>query len=360
MIKLLVADIKMLFRNRQALFWNLAFPLMFTVIFGYFFGGKDVGGGTVAFVNNSDSYVSRILDSEFTKLGLVKIERVGSLGAAREMVKRNQADVIVAVPANFGQPFPGAPTKITVYTDAGYAQTNAVVNGFLGAFLTEANYRILNVRPVLSLEQKTTSSRHLGYFDFVLVGLIGMALMNSSIQGLAIAMSRYRESKILKRITTTPLPTWKFITAEVLSHLVVNVVQVAVILVVGVRFFGGHVYGSLPMVFALSLLGAVLFQLIGFFIASVSRTTAAAEGMSTAISVPMMFLAGVFFPVDQLPKWLFTIVQCLPLAPLLRMLRVVALENRSPFENPANITIVLVGIVVMLGATIVRFRMNEE
>jgi len=74
----------------------------------------------------------------------------------------------------------------------------------------------------------------------------------------------------------------------------------------------------------------------------------------------MMFLAGVFFPIDSLPKWLYLIVQYLPLAPLLRILRGVMLEGNSPFFEPRNITIVAIWIVVSLGISIWKFRLSDE
>jgi ABC-2 type transport system permease protein len=114
------------------------------------------------------------------------------------------------------------------------------------------------------------------------------------------------------------------------------------------------------LIFVFALIGAILFQAIGFVIASYSKTTDAAQGMATAITIQMMFLAGVFFPIDSLPKWLYSIVQFLPLAPILRIIRSIGLENASPFVNPMNIIIVGVWIVAMLSLAIYKFRLSDE
>src|SRR5579859_3011052 len=178
----------------------------------------------------------------------------------------------------------------------GPQQARAALEGFVSQFLNVANLRAANAEPVFGFtESVAQTGASTNYFAFVLVGLIGMALMNSALQGIAIAMSRYRDAQILKRIVTTPLPAWKFVSAEVLSRLVLNLIQVTVILGIGMRVFHAHVSGSLFELVCLALAGAILFQLAGFAVASVSKTTEAAEGMSQAIAVPMMFLAGVFF-----------------------------------------------------------------
>lgn len=360
MFKLLLANLKMLIRNRQALFWSLAFPLMFTVIFGFFFSGGAGSAGTVAFINKSDSQLATTLDEAFQKFDLAKYQKETDLDHAKDLLNKAKVNVVVYIPADFGAAKPDAPTQLQVYFDPGNAQSNATVTGFLNHFLTEANYQIQGAKPIFSIDARQTTTNSFNYFDFVLVGLLGMALMNSNIQGLAITMSKYREDKILKRITTTPLPAWQFVVAEVLSRIVVNFVQVSLILAVGALGFHGHIYGNVWILYLLALLGAILFQLIGFAIAAATKSTDAAEGMATAVAIPMMFLAGVFFPIDQLPKWLTYFVDILPLAPLLRMLRTVGLESSSAFTNPYNMVIVLAWIVVLLGFTAWRFRLSEE
>jgi len=100
--------------------------------------------------------------------------------------------------------------------------------------------------------------------------------------------------------------------------------------------------------------------LFGFVVASFSKTTDTAQGMATAITIPMMFLAGVFFPIDSLPKWLYYIVQYLPLAPILRILRSVALEGASPFFEPRNAIIIVAWLIITLTISSWKFRLADE
>ena len=184
--------------------------------------------------------------------------------------------------------------------------------------------------------------------------------MNSSVIGVGVGMSKYREDKILKRITTTPVKSWWFIIAEILSRLCVNLIQISVILMIGKFLFDAHIYGNIFVILAVAMVGAIMFQLFGFVVAALSKTTDAAQGMATAITIPMMFLVGVFFPIDFLPKWLYAIVQYLPPAPILRIIRGVLLEDQSPFFEPKNALIVLSWIVITLSLSIWKFRLSDE
>ena len=360
MFKLFLANLKILTRDRQLLFWSMMFPLMFTFIFGFFFGKGSTTTGTIALVEKSNTPVVQTFEKALDDSKIFKIQKEDDLNNAKNLLKKGKVGAIILIPENFGQNSPDAPKNITVIDDPANAQMNSIILNFTNGFLTKMNFTTQNVTPIFSVSEEKTNTNQLTYFDFVLVGLIGMALMNSSIQGIAIGMSKYREDKILKRIVTTPLPSWRFIVAHVLARLVINVVQVSLILAIGKFFFGGHIYGNIFILYIVGLLGAILFQLMGFTIAGLVKTTAAAEGMATAIAIPMLFLSGVFFPIDQLPKWLSLFVQYLPLAPLLRILRGVGLESTSPFENPMNLIIILSWIVVCLFISSYKFRLSDE
>ncbi|MCL5410856.1 MAG: ABC transporter permease [Patescibacteria group bacterium] len=358
--KLFLANLKIFIRDKDLLFWSMMFPLMFTFIFGFFFGKGSTSTGTIVLIEKSNSQLSQDFSKALDESKLFKIEKDQDVEAAKDKLKRGNVGAIVVVPEGFGQMQSGVPTTIKVIYDPANTQINSVILSFTNSFLTKANYAVKNFQPVFAVEEEKTSTRQLNYFDFVLIGLIGMALMNSSIQGVAIGMSKYREDRILKRIVTTPLAAWRFIVSYILARLVINFAQVSLILLVGVFVFDAHIYGSLVLLYLFGLIGAILFQLIGFTIAGLVKTTNAAEGMATAISIPMMFLTGVFFPIDQLPKWLYNIVQYLPLAPLLRMIRQIGLEAVSPLTNPMNIAIVLFWIVVTLIISIWKFRLADE
>ncbi|MCL5794846.1 MAG: ABC transporter permease [Patescibacteria group bacterium] len=362
MLKLFVADLKMLFRNRQAFIWALIFPLIFTIIFGLFFGKNNSGfTGSITIINQSQSTLAKKIEDGLKSSDLFTFKDEPSLDTAKEEIQKSQLSAALFIPDNFAIQSPNSSNKISVYFDPANSQTGSVLTSFINNYLTQASFQIQNAKPLFEIEQvKTGSNNPFNYFDFVLVGILGMALMNGSIIGISVSISKYREDKILKRITSTPVKSWQFIGAEVLSRLVLNVVQIALILSVGVYGFHAHIYGNIFIVIALAILGGILFQLIGFFIASFAKTPDSAQSMAQTFAIPMMFLAGVFFPIDSLPKWLSSIVQYLPLAPLLRTLRGVALDGLSPFNNPINLIIILGWIILMLAITIFKFRLTDE
>lgn len=364
MWKLFVANLKMRARNKQALFWNLMFPLIFTAIFGMFFGRGSTAAGTVAIVQQSNSILAQEIEKTLTSTAVFRTQKESSIDGAKELLKKGKVVAVVVIPENFGNVMNPATdsnaTNLRLIDDPANLQANAIVKGFLYNYLTSVNFQVRQVQPLYDVEEESTSSLNLTYFDFVLVGLLGMALMNSAIMGMAVTLSKYREDKILKRLITTPLKPATFIVAEVVAGLVINIIQISVILLVGVYVFGAHLPGSVIILYPLAIMGGILFQLMGFAIAGFARSTNAAEGMANAIAVPMMFLSGVFFPLDQMPRTLAAVAQFLPLSPLLRLMRQVALEQSSPWQDWNNWAIVTGWIVVLFFVSRYKFRMVDD
>lgn len=359
-IKLLLADLKMLARNRHSLMWALIFPIIFTCIFGFFFG-KNTTLGSVAFINHSQTELASGFKKALTDAEIFKIKEETDEAAAKEEVVKGATSAVIIIPEKFGDfADPNAPKSVKIIYDPANSQVNSALIGFAEQFFTTANFEMAQAQKIFTIKEEKINTRELTYFDFVMAGILGLALMNSSIIGISVGMTNYREDQILKRLTTTPLPSWKFIVAEIVSRLCVNMFQISIILLIAVYGFGAHIYGNVFIIYGLAILGAILFQLIGFMIASFSKTTDAAQGMATAVAIPMMFLAGVFFPIDQLPKWLSSVVEYLPLAPLLRMIRTVALDAASPLENPRNMILVVSWIVICLIISSWKFRLAKE
>jgi ABC-2 type transport system permease protein len=127
---------------------------------------------------------------------------------------------------------------------------------------------------------------------------------------------------------------------------------------VGVALFGGHIYGNIGWVLVLVILGNLVFLNLGFIIGAIAKTVRAADGLANAVALPMMFLSGVFFPKEGLPRVLGECVEYLPLSPLLDSLRGVALEGKAIWAYPDELSILAAWIVLSSIVAVRVFRFN--
>ena len=210
---------------------------------------------------------------------------------------------------------------------------NQLVDGTVRSLVSDIQSSGQPVVPAELVLAEVLETPEVDYFDTVLIGLLGLGIMTNSIISIAVRISTYRTQSILKRLLVTPLPIWKFFAGEIVAHLVLAVVQAAIILGVGVFVFGGEVHGNLAWVLIITMLGSVVFLNIGFILSAWARSPAAASGMGNAVALPMMFFAGTFFSTAALPWILPQASHALPLTPMLDALREVDIDSAPLWET---------------------------
>lgn len=324
MAKLTLASVKMLYRDRQSLFWALAFPVIFTVVFGLF-DFTQSPEATFGVVAPRPSPVGEALVSGLRKVESFTVEERRDAVAARRDLEAGELDVVLSVPAASG-----ADTSIDLAYNESNVDVNEVALGAVERIVNGLNLRLSGITaPPVTLHREGVAGKTIEYYDFLLPGLVAMGVMNFSITGMSVAIARYREQRILKRILATPLRPVRFLAAQVLARLLLAVVQAGLILAVGVFLFGAQVYGNVLWIFVLVTVANLIFLNIGFAVAGRASNPDAAQGVASAVALPMMFLSGVFFPTDTLPQVLQTAVRYLPLTPLIEALRKVSLDGLS-------------------------------
>jgi ABC-2 type transport system permease protein len=148
-------------------------------------------------------------------------------------------------------------------------------------------------------------------------GMIAYALVGASFTTLAITLTTYRESGLLKRYRGTPVPAWTFIVSLILRSLVlVALMVVALGLVAHFAYdvdFGAAAVGGLVVYL---VLGTFTFCCLGVALTTAITSTEAASAIAPFSVVILSFISGVFIPVEELPGWLVEIGEVFPLAHL--------------------------------------------
>jgi ABC-2 type transport system permease protein len=213
----------------------------------------------------------------------------------------------------------------------------------------------LTQRPtLLTLDERPITGNNLGQIDFLLPGILAMSLMQLGLFATAPALVQLRETQVLRRIGATPLPRITLLAAQVLHRLTIGAVQTFLILIIGALAFKVSIVGSLPLLAGFVLLGALMFVALGYLISGLARTQDSVTGITQLLNFPMMFLSGVFFPVDLVPGWLRPVVSLLPLTYLADALRQV-MVGATPAYSLGFDFAVLAGWLLICALLAVRF-----
>jgi ABC-2 type transport system permease protein len=194
------------------------------------------------------------------------------------------------------------------------------------------------------------------YVDFLIPGLIGLNSMGGGLWGIGFLLVNFRIAKLLKRFVATPMPRRDFLLALLGARLTFVIPDLAVLLLLGTLMFHMPIRGSLALVIAIDMLGALAFAGIGLLVACRARTTEAVSGLMNLVMLPMWLFSGVFFSSERFPAGAQPFIQALPLTQLVSSLRRVLLEGAGLVDVSTSVLILATWAVVTFTLALKFFR----
>ena len=164
--------------------------------------------------------------------------------------------------------------------------------------------------------------------DFLVPGVLALAVMASAMVSLGIATGFERRYGVLKRLGSTPLSRGGLLAAKTLNVLAIEVLQVAVIVGTGVAL-GWKLDARVLPAIGLLLIGTIAFAGIGMFLAGTLRAEANLA-LANALFLVLMFLGGMAYPLTKLPASVEAIARLLPSAALAECVRAVLDHHTFP------------------------------
>lgn len=317
-------------RDRSALFFGFFFPLIFMVLFGI------LDLGAVGHVNLGVADEARNADSErflstFSRIETFKMT-TGTRADESSKLRAGERDIVLVIPADFrlapAQPGSPVPT-VTVLTSSARPQQGVIGSAIITQVIDQMSFAVTRTAPVVATAREEVAGRSLRYVDFLTPGILGMTIMQLGISSVAFAFVVDRQRGVIRRIMATPISRRSFLAAQVLERLVLAVIQVLILLGVAVLLFKVTVVGNIFELLLVAILGALLFLCLGFAVTGVVATENAAAPVTQLVTLPQMFLSGVFFSRDAAPAFLRPVADYLPLTFLNDALREVSTSGAS-------------------------------
>jgi ABC-2 type transport system permease protein len=183
--------------------------------------------------------------------------------------------------------------------------------------------------------------------QFLAPGLVCWAVANGAVFGVAYTLVQWRENGMLRvlRMTRVSVPT--VLGSRLLVALTLALAQIAFFTgIAALPIFGLHLGRYAGLTLLPMLLGVVAFFTIGMVIGSRVSSSEAIAAIANCILVPMAFLSGSFYPLDQSPGWLRAVSLALPLRHMIDGVSGVLPGGSGP-------TAILVPCLALLGYTLV-------
>jgi len=152
--------------------------------------------------------------------------------------------------------------------------------------------------------------------QFTTPGIAVFGMVTATFTNLAINTAAARDSGVLKRVLSTPVPMSVHLAGRLCSAVLIGVVSVVIMLAIGVLLFDVEIpWSELPLILLLMVLGAAAFSSLGLGLAALSPNARSAPALANAFILPLAFISGIFFPLEGAPDWLQTVASLFPLEP---------------------------------------------
>lgn len=249
---------------------------------------------------------------------------------------------------------------VTFVFDETQAQQLFRISGAVEAFIQRYNLEVSGAPETIKLQARgLRAERRLGTFNYMLPGLLVFFVIFATVTVVSSGVASNRDKRIFKRLLATPLRPREFVLAEVGTWTILAMGQVALLLVVGVFWFGMEMGGEVAWVFLLVGAGVLIFLCLGFIIGSTAKSAESAGLLGSIITFPLLFISGVFGPTDALPVVLGTVGRYLPLAPVIDAVRTVTLDGASPFSQPGTMLVIGGWMLVMAAVAAKTFKFSD-
>ncbi|MGZ8932591.1 MAG: ABC transporter permease [Halobacteriota archaeon] len=396
-----ISSLKIFFRGRSSFFWVLAFPIILMLIFGAIFSGGNVQY-ELAVQNKDGSDISFAFINAVNSTNAFKVHMVNASENADAYIKSNRISGMLIVPQGFGNqvqrnlalgasrpstavqvnPTTTSATNASAFnatrvsTPSSQAQSNntnatpaavilkvdqsstsaPVISGVLSSIANGFNSQLTGSTQIVGVENQQVLSSQFKYIDFFVPGIIGLTVLTTGVLGTVGTNTQYRNNGILRKLATTPLGKSEWIISKMLYQTVVIFISAALIIVVAKLVYNVTV---VPNVVTLLLLfvGTICFTGIGMIIARFVKDEDAANAAASAVTFPMLFLAGTFIPLETMPDYLQTIAKFLPLTYLNYGLRdaMILGDTASALYN-MMIVLIAGAIFFVIGSIITDWR----
>ena len=315
-------------------------PVVQLAVLGYA-ATTDVRNVPIVVVDADRSTGSQDLISRFTGSGIFElVDVVSDERQVDRYLESGDAWMALSIPANFGGSVAaGRPATLQVVADGSDANSTNIALGYANNLLTGYAQEMVERRRTSgaaavsmggSIEPRvrvwfnpTLESRY-----FMLPGIFALLLLVVTSNLSSMAIVREREIGTLEQLNVTPLGRLELIVGKLLPYGIIGLIDVLIVLVVIVFWFEVPLRGSFWLLFGMSVIYLLTTLGLGLFISTISHTQQQAMMTSTFFFlIPMMYLSGFVFPIENMPDVIQPITYLIPLRYFVVILRGIFLKG---------------------------------
>jgi ABC-2 type transport system permease protein len=345
----------------------LAFPIIMILLFGYGMGGEMTDLPIVVVSQSDGDLTDLTLDTIKSTETYHVVEVMDSLSDAKHRVDSGEVKAAIILPSDYDDNS-SQQKGVTLYLDSSDQMASQIIESStqgifyrlsnMVASQTSVSTQNANITPSLghSLNNfKDDISLHINriygnikYIDFLVPAILGMTIMMSCMMGMGSTIAGERETGELARLFMTPTSVSTVIGGKIAAKLLIELVRALILIFMAVILFNVSIKGGFLQTFIVLVIGALCFVGFGIMLSARTSTQEDYAQVSLPFSMPMMFVSGVFYPIETMPWILQKLAYIFPLTYLNNAMRGIMLKGQ-------NLGDVWLDLVILLGFTLLFF-----
>ena len=339
LIRLILSQFKIFFREPGVVFWSFGFPLLMAWILGIAFANKGEALHIVAVVDESPDVSYSLPEWLLEKTGANSTKYSAESGLEGQVGENNgeqarfrfksmnedeatralkRAQISLWMLGNPGE-------GIQYYFDPDNTESSLTFLLLERAFREQGS-----TEPQSEIQPVTMKGSR--YIDFLIPGLMAMSIMNACLWGIGWSLIDLRIKKLLRRMVATPLRKSIFLLSHGLNRMILSAAELLLLYGFTYYYFGIIIQGSLWALLLVFLSGYSAFAGIAVLISCRAQNTHSGNGLINFVTLPMFVLSGIFFSYHNFPDWLTPYVEVLPLTMLANSLRGIITEGIGLYD----------------------------
>jgi len=365
-------DLLVLWRHKPRLLSILLFPILMIALFGYGMGGT-IDNLPVVVVAQSDGPITDQTLSAIKGLELYDVKDIiTDPDVGKQMVRDGQVKAAIILPTDYEGIDSSQAKAVTIYVDSSDQMATQILVPSTEALFTRISPE-MGIAKIQATAQMTQNPALMGisyqgitsainfqivkqygdikYIDYLVPAIIAMTVMMGAMMSMGESLAGERERGELARLFMTPTSIATVVGGKIVSRLVIQTSTALILIGAAIVLFGITINGSMILTILLLILTALCFVGFGIMISARVSTQEDYVQMVMPFSMPMMFISGVFYPLETMP-WIFQqIAKIAPLTYANDALRGVMLKG-------AGIGDIWIDVAVLLGFTALFFLMG--
>jgi ABC-2 type transport system permease protein len=353
---IMIKEFRQLSRKKALMIPLFLFPIIMIVFFGYGMGGTvknapiliindDTGTASNTLVQEIGSYTPKYNEKPMFSITYTKDM---SQSEAESKIDAGLYKAVLIIPQDYSDRITkNENTTLTLLTDSSDTTTSGIIINFMRQFLAKAGSVSLNVPNVYG---------NLEYLDFLTPAVIALTIFFGSVATTGSAIAGEKEDGTLVRMLMTPISKRSVILGKTIYQLILQLGRAVILILAAYFLLGFHMNGSwllLSLVLVIFTLGGVG---MGIVMSTMVEDMESFFQLNMLVTMPSMFVTGVFFPLSSVPNWMQYIAYCLPLTYAIDAMRTIMIKGEGLSAISTDLIILSLFAVITFTAGVHLFR----